>query len=91
MYNVSFNAKSKKVSEKLKLENDINLFDYARIQLEFNPTDLSRKRITKINTQKNGEENFVLSYQDWQIQYSVDEAKKKIKILDIIFNPRKKQ
>ena len=91
MYNVSFNAKSKKVSEKLKLENDINLFDYARIQLEFNPTDLSRKRITKINTLKNGEENFVLSYQDWQIQYSVDEAKKKIKILDIIFNPRKKQ
>ncbi len=91
MYNVSFNAKSKKVSEKLKLENDINLFDYARIQLEFNPTDLSRKRITKINTLKNGEENFVLSYQDWQIQDSVDEAKKKIKILDIIFNPRKKQ
>lgn len=91
MYNVSFNAKSKKVNEKLKLENDINLFDYARIQLEFNPTDLSRKRITKINTQKTGEEKFVLSYQDWQIQYSVDEAKKKIRILDIIFNPRKKQ
>lgn len=91
MYHLMFNAKSKKVGEKLKTENNINLFDYARIQLEFNPTDVSRKRITKIKSQKDDEENFVLSYQDWQIHYLVDEIKKKIKVLDFTYYPREKQ
>lgn len=90
MYNIEFNAKAKKIGEKLKSEKDINLFDYSRIQLEFNPTDLSRKRITKIKSQKSGKENFVLRYQDWQIHYLVDETKKKVKIIDIIYCYRKK-
>lgn len=91
MYNISFNAKSKKAAEKLKEEKNINLFDYVRVQLEFNPIDLSRKRITKISAQINGKDKFILSYQDWQIHYSVDEIKKKVAISDITFYPRKKQ
>lgn len=90
-FNVSFNIKSKRTAEKLKSEKDINLFDYTRIQLEFNPSDLSRKRITKIKSENTGKENFVLSYQDWQIHYLVDETKKKITISNITFYPRKKQ
>lgn len=90
-FNVLFNTKSKKVGEKLKADNNINLFDYARLQLEFNPTDLSRKRISIFISQKTGEENFVLSYQDWQVHYNVDETKKKVTISDITFYPRKKQ
>lgn len=90
MYNITFNVKAKKTGEKLKSEKDINLFDYARIQLEFNPTDLSRKRITKIKLQNTGKENFVLSYQDWQIHYLVDEIKRKVKIIDIVYSDRKK-
>lgn len=91
MYNVSFNAKSKKSADKLKEEKSINLFDYARIQLEFNPTDVSRKRISKLKSQENSKENFVLSYQDWQIHYKVDETKKKVTISDITYYPRKKE
>lgn len=90
MYHITFNPKSKNVGEKLKSEKNINIFDYARIQLEFNPTDLSRKRITKVKAQKRKEENYILSYQDWQIHYLVDEVKKKVKISDIIFVDRKK-
>ena len=89
IHNITFSSKAKIALEELKLEKDINLFDYARIQLEFNPTDLSRKRITKINAKKSGREIFALSYQDWQIHYVVDELKKKVKILNIIFVDRK--
>lgn len=89
MYYITFNSKSKKIGEKLKSEKNINIFDYARIQLEFNPTDLSRKRITKFKAQKSKEENYILSYQDWQIHYLVDELKKKVKIVKIIFVDRK--
>lgn len=91
MYNVTFNSKAKIAGEELKSEKEINLFDYARIQLEFNPTDLSRKRISKSNAKKSGREIFRLSYQDWQIHYVVDELKKKVKILNIIFADRKTQ
>ena len=52
VFSIVFNAKSKKTAEKLKSEKDINLFDYARIQLEFIPNDLSRKRISKSNKGK---------------------------------------
>ncbi|MBK7632756.1 MAG: tRNA (N6-threonylcarbamoyladenosine(37)-N6)-methyltransferase TrmO [Ignavibacteriales bacterium] len=90
IYNVTISSKAKFAGEELKLEKDINLFDYARIQLEFNPIDLSRKRISKINAKKSGREIFALSYQDWQIHYVVDELKKNVKILNIIFVDRKK-
>jgi len=90
MFNIVFNAKAKKLGEKLKAEKNINIFDYARIQLEFNPTDLSRKRITIIKSYNTAKENFVLSYQDWQIHYLVDEIKRKVKIIDIIYCYRKK-
>lgn len=90
MFRIVFNAKSKKSAEELKAEKNINLFDYARIQLEFNPTDLSRKRISLVKSQKSGKENFVLNYQDWQIHYLVDEIKKKITVLEIIYSERKK-
>jgi tRNA-Thr(GGU) m(6)t(6)A37 methyltransferase TsaA len=90
VYNVSFNAKSKKIVEKLKTGKSINFIDYTRIQLEFNPADLSRKRISKVIEDGNDKQHFILSYQDWQIHYSVNESKKTVKILDIIFVERKK-
>lgn len=90
IYKISFNVKSKKVLEKLKSEQGINLSDYARIQLEFNPTDISRKRISKSTTAKTDNQIFVLSYQDWQIHYFVDEVKRKVTIRDITFIERNK-
>jgi tRNA-Thr(GGU) m(6)t(6)A37 methyltransferase TsaA len=91
MFKVVFNTKSKKTAEELKSEKNINLFDYTRIQLEFNPTDLSRKRLSKVKSQKSDKENYVLSYQDWQIHYLVDEINKKVSVQEIIYSERKKQ
>lgn len=91
IYKVCFTIKAKKIADKLKSEKDINLYDYASVQLEFDPTDLRRKRIKKINSIAEHKEKFSLSYQDWMIKFVVDEEKKKVKILEIIFNDRKKE
>jgi tRNA-Thr(GGU) m(6)t(6)A37 methyltransferase TsaA len=90
IYKVIFEEKAKQLADKLKKDENVNLLSYARVQLEFNPTDLSRKRITKIKSPKANTENYVLSYQNWQIHYLVDEIKKKVKIINIIFVDRKK-
>lgn len=89
-FDVKFNLKAKRFAEKLKSEQDVNLFDYARVQLEFNPTDTTRKRITKLKSKTDDGKEYFLSYQDWQIHYLVDETKNKIKIINIIFTERKK-
>ena len=53
------------------------------MQLEFNPTDTTRKRI-KQSTKKNKKENqFILAYQKWRINYVVDEKIKKVFITSI--------
>ncbi|MEO8232256.1 MAG: tRNA (N6-threonylcarbamoyladenosine(37)-N6)-methyltransferase TrmO [Ignavibacteriota bacterium] len=83
IFDVKFNPKTKRFAEKLKSEQDVNLFDYSRVQLEFNPTDTRRKRISH-STKKSTEENqFLLAYQKWSIIYSVDEINKLVKITDI--------
>jgi len=65
-----------------------NLLNYARVQLEFNPTDLARKRISLIKTdseKRRVKDNlYTLAYRDWRIIYNVDDDKKNVKILDII-------
>jgi tRNA-Thr(GGU) m(6)t(6)A37 methyltransferase TsaA len=81
---------TKKAEEKiLKLLNDenINLKNYALVQLEFNPADTSRKRISEIQTLSNFKvksEIFSLVYRDWRIIYSVIENKKVVMVRDIV-------
>ena len=60
IYEVGFNEKAKKFADKLKIEKNINLLNYARVQLEFNPTDTTRKRISQI-IKKGNEKSFYLS------------------------------
>ena len=85
IYNVTFYLRAKKFADTLKKEKGINLLDYARLQLEFNPVDASRKRISRLKSEYNGKDYFALSYQDWQIQYYVDEKKRVVKVTKIIF------
>jgi mRNA-degrading endonuclease RelE of RelBE toxin-antitoxin system len=57
------------------------------VQLEFNPTDTSRKRISEIQTLSNSKvksEIFSLAYRDWRIIYSVIENKKVVMVRDIV-------
>jgi len=83
IYQVIFEEKVKKVADKLLTKNNVNLLSYANVQLEFNPTDTTRKRI-KQSTKKNKKENqFILAYQKWRINYVVDEKIKKVFITSI--------
>ena len=88
IYNVSFNIKAKKLAENLRLEKDINLLDYARVQLEFNPADTARKRITKSTKKSSKENQFVLVYQKWNLYYEVDERNMKVLITGIELTSR---
>jgi len=83
IYQVIFEEKVKKVADKLLTKKNVNLLSYANVQLEFNPTDTTRKRI-KQSTKKNKKENqFILAYQKWRINYVVDEKIKKVFITSI--------
>ena len=61
----------------LKEKANINLKNFTRLQLEFNPADNSRKRIAQNSN------SFTLAYRTWRIIYSVIEAEKKIVVMDI--------
>jgi len=83
IYQVIFDLKAKKIADKLLTRDNVNLLSYANVQLEFNPTDTTRKRI-KQSTKKNKKENqFILAYQKWRINYVVDEKIKKVFITSI--------
>ena len=80
IYEIVIEERAKNISEKLKKEKDINLLGYARVQLEFNPADTTRKRISKI---ENKSDEFILAYQKFKIKYSVNEIGKKVIIRDV--------
>lgn len=78
MFTVSFENEAMKYALDLKQYKNVNLLDYARIQLEFNPTDTSRKRISTID-----QLNYFLDYQQWQIHYRINEEMKEVIIIHI--------
>jgi len=83
IYEVIFDEKTKMISDKLKAKENVNLLNYAHVQLEFNPTDTTRKRISHSAKKLSTENNFVLAYQKWRINYTVDEINKKVFITAI--------
>ena len=83
IYQVKFASKSEKQCAWLKNEADINLVNFARLQLEFNPVDDSRKRITALETEGRKKEMFVLAYRTWRIYYRVDEKERTVLIKEI--------
>lgn len=83
IYQVIFEEKVKKAADKLLTKKNVNLLNYARVQLEFNPTDTTRKRISHSAKKLNTENQFVLAYQKWRINYVVNEKEKKVYITNI--------
>jgi tRNA-Thr(GGU) m(6)t(6)A37 methyltransferase TsaA len=84
IFKVIIETKAKKIADKLYLKENVNLLSYARVQLEFNPADTSRKRITQTVKKSSKENQFVLAYQKWRINYTVDEKNKKVVLTNII-------
>ena len=88
IYQIKFKKKAKEQALELLEKEKTNLLNYARVQLEFNPTDLARKRISLIKTDSEKrrvkDKLYTLAYRDWRIIYNVDDDKKNVKIIDII-------
>lgn len=63
----------------LQQNADINLKSFAKLQLEFNPADNSRKRISVLN-----EGEFSLAYRTWRIIYRVDNSNLKVTVLTVL-------
>ena len=87
IYQVKFGKQVKQSAEKLLTDEKINLLNYAQVQLEFNPIDTTRKRIS-LFTKKSGTKPkaylFSLAYRSWNIVYNVDEEKRIVMIKDIL-------
>ena len=83
MYEVKFASKSEKQCAWLNKEADINLVNFTRLQLEFNPVDDSRKRITELETEGRKKGMFILAYRTWRIYYRVGEKERKVLIKEI--------
>lgn len=83
IYEVIFEEEVKKAVDKLLYKENVNILNYARVQLEFNPTDTTRKRITQSTKKISKENQFMLAYQKWRVHYTVDEKIKKVFITNI--------
>ncbi len=56
----------------------INLRNYASVQLQFDPRNSERKRITS-----HGDERYTLAYRTWRIHYRVDDARREVCVTSI--------
>ncbi len=86
VYKVAFTKKTEEKALNIFKDEKINLLNYARVQLEFNPTDTKRKRITfhnKKDKKSQRDANFQLAYREWNIIYKVNLEKKIVSIKDI--------
>jgi tRNA-Thr(GGU) m(6)t(6)A37 methyltransferase TsaA len=83
IYEVKFETKAEGQCAWLKKEADINLVNFARLQLEFNPLDDSRKRISALEGEGRKKGMFILAYRTWRIVYRVNEKGRKVLIKEI--------
>lgn len=66
----------------LKETSGINLLGFSKLQLEFKPSDNSRKRI-KLLSEAGSTGSYELAYRTWRIYYEVDENAKKVLVKTI--------
>jgi len=83
IFEVKFNLKAEKQCAWLKREADINLINFARLQLEFNPVDDSRKRISSVESGGKRKGIFILAYRTWRIFYHINEKERRVLIKEI--------
>ncbi len=79
VYAVEFSENALTICNRIFEEDGVNLAGYARVQLAFDPSDTTRKRINQVST-----DEFGLTYRNWQIIYTIDESKSRVLITNII-------
>lgn len=72
LFQIIFTPEAEKKCALLKKKSNINLVNFARLQLEFEPTDSTRKRISVVETGGN-KKTYELAYRTWRIIYSINE------------------
>ncbi len=82
IYEVVFSEKALAQINWLYEHFEINLKSFAKLQLEFNPTDNSRKRISK-NEQSNTLPYYTLAYRTWRVIFDVDETTRGVLIREV--------
>ncbi len=84
IYKVSLSEKATLQTNWLKENSKIHLVNFAKLQLEFNPMDSSRKRISNIlDDHLNPTNIFVLAYRTWRIVYEVNEENREVHLIEI--------
>jgi len=84
IHTVIFTPKAEKQCAVLKKKSNINLINFARLQLEFEPTDSTRKRIAVIESNnKTNDVIYELAYRTWRIVYHINEIDKSVIITEI--------
>ncbi len=78
-FNVTFSNLASSKAEFLIKNFDINIKNFATLQLEFEPSNSARKRIAKID-----DNTFILSYRTWRIHYKINLLNKSVFIDDIL-------
>lgn len=69
-YNVKFSNYFEKQNEWLVKNGDFNIENYAKVQLQFEPDNTFRKRITK--NQNGNEYDYILKFRTWFLEYQIN-------------------
>lgn len=79
VYTLEFTEDALAICNRIFEEDGVNLAGYARVQLAFDPSDTTRKRVNQVST-----DEFGLTYRNWQIIYKIDESKSSVTITNIL-------
>lgn len=81
IYEIKFLDKALEKAEWMSVNLNININNYCKVQLQFEPFNESRKRVKKLDN-----EFYSLSFRGWDIIYSFKVESKKVYIHDINLN-----
>ena len=79
-YLCSFSDKAVKQMDWIYNSLDLNLIEFSKLQLSYQPLNKKRKRVKKIDSKQN---EYILACRTWRIHFNIDEANKKLAILEI--------
>jgi len=67
----------------LKSQGLSQIEDFVLNQLEYDPTNEDKKRVSPEPANTSTNPNFVLAYKTWRVRFQVDEAKMEVQVLDL--------
>lgn len=76
-WEVTFSAKAEQQLTWLRENGEDKIRHFIERQLEYDPINSDKKRVEKKN------ENFILSYRTWRVDFSLNESDRKIKVSEI--------